>query len=419
MKILFINISDIRGGSAIVAYRLAQSLNKKHHTENLFLVRSKYSNDPNVIQTRKNKLEEKIEWGTNIIFNVIGLQYKYLPFSPKRILKVAKEFKPDIINLHNTIGGYFNINDLIPLSKIAPIVWTLHDMWAFTGNAAHTFENQHWKNLKFGPGEFKIYPWIGLSTGNWLLREKKKIYNKSRIRIIVPSSWMKEQAEKSLVFYEKKIDLIYHGIDLNKFKKLDKKIARKNIGIPVEAKVIMFSAERIGRNIFKGGNEFIDILININKRLKEKIYLLIIGKGVIKEINSLRNFFIINTGYIEDEGNLPKYYSAADVFIYPTKADSFGLVLLESIACGTPCVTFGIGGCTDIIKNDITGFTIKPFNIDEFTNKVLILLKNKTLHDKLSENSVRYSTKYFSINDMVEKYYEIFKQEAGLESILT
>ena len=90
MKILFINISDIRGGSAIVAYRLAKTLEAKYGTKNLLLVRSKFSSDPEVIQTRQNKFEEKIEWFVNVICNVLGLQYKFLPFSPKRILNMAR-----------------------------------------------------------------------------------------------------------------------------------------------------------------------------------------------------------------------------------------------------------------------------------------------------------------------------------------
>ena len=118
MKILFINISDIKGGSAIVAYRLGKTLESQFNTNNLFLVRTKYSNDKNVIQTRKNYFEEKFEWACNIFFNIIGLQYKFLPFSPKRIIETANEFKPDVISLHNPIGGYFRIDDLIQLTKI-------------------------------------------------------------------------------------------------------------------------------------------------------------------------------------------------------------------------------------------------------------------------------------------------------------
>lgn len=407
MKILFINISDIKGGSAIVAYRLGKTLESQFNTNNLFLVRSKYSNNKNVIQTRKNYFEEKIEWACNIFFNIIGLQYKFLPFSPKRIIKTANEFKPDVISLHNPIGGYFRIDDLIQLTKIAPVVWTLHDMWAFTGNASHTFGNQNWKELKVGPKEWKIYPWIFLRTGKWLLKEKKKIYQKSNFCVVVPSRWMLEQAKQSPVFSDKNITLIHHGLNLDQFHRCEKNIARKELGINANSKVIMFSAEKLKGNIFKAGNDLIDILSNLNDKLSERIKLIVVG-GDIQQINKFANIQIIYTGYLKDEKKIIQCYSASDVFIYPTKADSFGLVLLESIACGTPCVTFNIGGCRDIILDGVSGYTVEPFNIEEFVNKVLKLLNDDNHRHNLSKLSRKFAEENFSIQNMASKYCQVF-----------
>ena len=110
MKILFINISDTKGGAAIAMYRLGKALEQKYNTENLFLVRSKFSDDENVIQTRKNSVVSRVEWAVNFILNVFGLQYKWLPFSPRKILKEAKKFKPDVIL---TAGGFVSV----------PLVW--------------------------------------------------------------------------------------------------------------------------------------------------------------------------------------------------------------------------------------------------------------------------------------------------------
>ena len=153
MKILFINISDTRGGAAKAAFRVGQYLKSEYKTKNLFLVRNKYSNDENVIQTRKNKIQAFVERWVNIFFNLVGLQYFYLPFSPKFIINKTKEFKPDIISLNNTIGGYFKTSDLKKISDIAPVVWTFHDMWPFTANAAQTFGDESWKQLKAGKKE--------------------------------------------------------------------------------------------------------------------------------------------------------------------------------------------------------------------------------------------------------------------------
>jgi hypothetical protein len=114
MKILFINMSDLTGGAAIAATRLGIGLEREFKTENFFLVRNKISDYPNVFPTRKNSLEGFIERWVNIGFNIFGMQYQYLPFSPKEILKKAKEIKPDIISLHNTLGGYFTTSLISP-----------------------------------------------------------------------------------------------------------------------------------------------------------------------------------------------------------------------------------------------------------------------------------------------------------------
>ena len=110
------------------------------------------------------------------ISNLIGAQYLFFPFSRRRILKLVKEIKPDVISLHNTHPGYFQVSLLAEISALCPIVWTLHDMWSFTGNAAHTFGDESWRTLDSSPSLKKIYPSIGLDTGKTLLRKKARIY---------------------------------------------------------------------------------------------------------------------------------------------------------------------------------------------------------------------------------------------------
>ncbi|OGU56395.1 MAG: hypothetical protein A2V66_06140 [Ignavibacteria bacterium RBG_13_36_8] len=408
MKILFINISDKAGGSAKAAYRLGQALEKYHHAKNLFLVRTKISTDKNVIQTRSNKITGTIERGTNILLNFAGMQYQWLPFSPKTILRKASEFKPDIISLHNTIGGYFVTKDLIKLSQIAPIVWTLHDMWAFTGNAAHTFGDESWKEMKTGHGENKIFPWIGINTGRWLLKQKKDIYNHSDITIVTPSKWLYKLAAQSPVFEGKKIHQIYHGIDLRKFKRLPKDKVRNELGIPLKAKVLMFGADKLEKNYWKGGKELFDILGFINSRANEKLFLLALGRGHPKELEQFNNFTTIFPGFIESEELLIKYYSAADLFLYPTRADNLPFGLIEPIACGLPCITFKIGGCPEIIKNNKNGFIIPPFNCEIFARKVLQTLNDKPGLRELSRNARKYAEEIFSHSAFGKNYCDFF-----------
>jgi glycosyltransferase involved in cell wall biosynthesis len=409
MKILFINAQDTKGGASIAPYRLSKALEKYYNTENYFIVGKKHSNDSNIFCTRKNDIRFFIELLTDKILNKLGLQYQYFPFSTRFIMKKAREINPDIISLHNTHEGYFKTAILKSLSKIAPIVWTLHDMWSFSANAVHTFGDESWKQLKSGKGEKKIYPHIGINTGKWLLRQKRRIYKKSDIRLITPSRWLYQLAGQSPVFANKQVFSIPHGIDLEVFNSKEKKCCRSLLDLHQDAKVVMFSsAGDLDICPWKGGKLLVDILKVINSKISHKIDLLIVGKGELKELLALKNLNVHKIGYVTSEKFMTILLSAADLFIYPTRADSFGLVLAESIACGTPAVTFDVGGCSDIIKDNISGVLIKPFDVETFTDKSLELLNNKEKLAALSASSREFAAAHFDLADIAKQHFELF-----------
>ena len=418
MKILFINTVDIEGGAAIAAYRLNKELERSYGTENILIVGKKVSNDANVFDTRRNKgevageIKTFIEYLLNKLFNKLGLQYRCFPFSSRYIIKKAREFKPDIISLHNIHGGYFKTPLLKRLSKIAPIVWTLHDMWAITANAAHTFGDESWKRLRSGKGEKNIYPFLGINTGNWLIKQKKKIYQKSDLYIVTPSQWLYQLAKEAPVLAGKqdRVFLIPHGIDLELYKKRDKESCRRALGIAADANVFMFSsADDIAKSSWKGGKLLLDILAAINAKAKETIDILVLGRGRMETLAHLKNLKVHHLGYINSEQFLPVLFSAADLYIYPTRADSLGLALVEAIACETPCITFRVGGCVDVIRDDINGHVVEPFDVESFADKTLELLGNPEKLKKMSANGRQWAETNFALADMAKKYHELFE----------
>ena len=410
MKILFINISDIHGGSAKAAYRLGRYLEEHYQTENLFLVRTKKTNDKNVFQTRKSGFQAFTERWINIFMNIMGLQYQWLPFSPKFILKKAKEFKPDVISLHNTIGGYFRTKDLIELSQIAPILWTLHDMWAFTRNGAHTFGNESWKELKTFAGENIIYPWIKLNSGVFLLKQKKRIVEHSKISVITPSKWLEGLVKQSPVFENKQIYQIYNGVDETIFRPYSEE---ENYSLPDldrNIKKIMFAGEVVKGSKWKGGDDLISILQKLDNELKENVYFILLGKksGFENDLE-LKNIRIIETGYVVDEVKMAKIYSKCDLLIYPTKADNLPTVLIEATLCGTPCLSFDVGGVKEIISDNNNGFVFKPDEQQKLINKTLELLVNESTLKDLSEKTRQHTMKLFTLSRMGDSYFKRFE----------
>jgi glycosyltransferase involved in cell wall biosynthesis len=417
MKILFINAQDNRGGAAVAPYRLSKGLESLFHTENYFIVGKKHSADSNVFCTRQKDYQAAVEFLTDKVFNKLGLQYQYFPFSTGAILNKAREFKPDIISLHNTHEGYFKTSLLKKLSRLAPIVWTLHDMWSFTANAVNTFGDESWKQMKSGKGEKKIYPHIGLNTGRWLLKQKLRIYRKSDIHLVTPSRWMTEMARRAPVFENKPIHYITHGVDLDFFAPRDKVACRKVLGIAPGARVLIFvSAGDLEICPWKGGPLLIDILKTINNRSTSPIDVILLGKGRLQQLENLKNITLHRMGYVSSEAFLPILLSAADLFIYPTRADSLGLVLVEAIACGVPAVSFDIGGCGDVITDGRSGYLIPPFDVDAFVDKSLELLDDEGKLKKLSAAARRVSEERFSLNVMARKHYELFQSLVAVRS---
>ncbi len=417
MKILFINLKDIEGGAALAAYRLSKGLESYFHTENYFIVKEKRSSDTNIYATIDKQSEtlrevmKFIEFLVDRLFNKFGYQYYYFPFSSRFILKKARELQPDIISLHIIHGGYFKTSLIKKLSRIAPVVWTLHDMWPITGNAAHTFGDESWKQLKTNKAETKIYPHIGINRGRKLLKRKQRIYRAANLHVVTPSHWLASLVKQSPVLANKPLLRIAHGIDLEVFKPRDKASCRKALGIPENAKVLMFSSsDHLTASPWKGGKLLVEILSAVNSRVEDTIQALVLGKGGLTGVEHLDRIKIRPMRYIDNEELISILLTAADLFIYPTKADSLGLVLVESIASGTPCITFAVGGCTDVIENGIGGFQIEPFDTEAFAAKTVELLNDREKREKLSAAARKFAQDHFDLKDMAAAYYRLFRQ---------
>jgi glycosyltransferase involved in cell wall biosynthesis len=410
MKVLFINYLDIAGGAAIAAWRLAGSLEKYCGTENHFLVATKKS-DANHVHavTPVKKVPRLIDAYIVKYSNSMGLQYVWIPFASRNILESAKRIRPDVISLHNLHGGYFALPLLKKLSALAPIVWTLHDMWSFSRNAAYTFGNDAWKVLKSFDLEKTIHPSIGLDTGNLLLRIKKKIYAQSNLSIVAPSKWLYDLTMVAPVFKDKKKSMIPYVIDTKVFRPDSKSTARTRLQLPVDGKWIMFDSNWIHHDPRKGGGNLLRILMRLNEKTKERIRCLVLGSNVTDELSRLKNLDFHVKGHVSNERQMAVFYNAADLVIFPSQADNLPNVLIEATACGTPCVAFDVGGVGDIIVDGVTGYRVPPFDNDMFTDKILNILDNQTALFELSQSSAEFAAHRFDSKKIGETYFLLFQ----------
>jgi glycosyltransferase involved in cell wall biosynthesis len=408
MRVLFINQYDSRGGAAVVARRLKRVLSAEGDITCRSLVAYKSGDDDTVFRIR-SKPAEMTERVIDRVFNKAGYQYQFFPFSSSSILRAIKEYRPDIISLHNSHGGYFQTTLLKKISALAPVVWTLHDMWSFTGNSAHTFGDESWKQLRNPEHLTSVYPSIGINRGDFLLRQKRKIYSQSNLTVITPSEWLRNLAVQSPLFNGKNVITINNGVDLSVFSRADRDAVRTKLNIPAESRVVMFSAESVKGNPWKGGDDLAEAVKLISEQSSRNIHLIITGGNAEDWLKDFSNLIVHRTGYVVDEHQMAGYLSASDVFLYPTRADNLPNVLIESIACGTPCVTFDVGGCREIVQHNTNGIVVKAGDVREMTKELLSLLDDGERLTRYSTEARRIAEEHFSIGLMGKRYIEVFK----------
>lgn len=402
MNILQINQSDISGGAAIAAYRLHQGLLATGVNSHLFVGDAKTKSDRVTEIPRQLKLENQL----SRINRRLSLNYINL-ISTFKLPQHSLYRKADLLHFHNLHTGYFNYLAIPNLTQHKPTLWTLHDMWSFTGHCAYSYECDRWK---IGCGKCPYpeeYPDIKQDSTRWEWKLKNWVYQHSKLAIVTPSQWLKSQVEESIL----NCFPTYHipnGIDLNIYQPLDRQTCRVLLGLNPNKFILLFGVENLTYRR-KGGDLLVKALSQLPVSLKQEIILLSFGKGG-EEVAKISGIESVNLGYVGSDRLKVIAYSTADLFILPTRADNFPLTLQESFACGTPAISFNVGGVGELVRPQITGYLAEPENVDDLRQGIIELLEDKTLRSHLSKNCREIAQKEYSLSLQVERYTQLYQQ---------
>lgn len=306
----------------------------------------------------------------------------------KKLVKRLNEEKPDVIHLHNIHGYYMHIPTLFKYLKNyeGKIIWTFHDCWPFTGHCAYfTLVNcNKWeKHCKNCPNKINYPISYGFDNSYKNYIEKKELFTGLKnLTIITPSEWLNKLVKKSFL-KEYEIITINNGIDLTLFKEVKDNEIKIKYNIP--NKKILLGVASIWEKR-KGLDDFIEL----SKQLDDEYVIVLVGltKKQIKELKKHKN--IIGIERTDNQEELVKIYSIANVFINPTYEDNYPTVNLEAIACNTRVITYDTGGCkeqisksTGIISNKKNLLNdIKKMESFDFDNREIIDNFNKELKYK-------------------------------------
>lgn len=411
MKVLLISTYDINGGAARSAYRLHEGL-RNIHVNSHMLVQEKFSQDNSIIAP-KLKLSQGIA-RAKYTFEALPLKFYSkldkssfsIQWLPDKVISQVTKIQPNIINLHWIFGSFLQIETISKLRY--PLVWTLHDMCAFTGGCHYSCECQGYiKSCGTCPilGSSK-----NLDLSRWIWKRKAKAWENLNLTIVSPSSWLAKCASSSSLFKNLRIEKIPYGINTNKFKKINSNIARDILHLPQDKKLILFGSLKATSDKRKGFHLLQSAFQELSKTgLNYNCELVIFGSSE-SENSPKFGFKTHYLGSFNDDLSLALVYSAADVFVLPSLEDNLPNTVLEAIASGIPCVAFNIGGMPDMIEHQKNGYLAQPYEIEDLATGIAWVLESKERHQKLSYNAREKAEHEFALEIQAQRYISLYDE---------
>lgn len=334
----------------------------------------------------------------HIIFaKLSGLHGCYSHFSTYKLIQRIKQVKPDVIHLHNLHGWYLNWKMLFDYLKRAgiPVVWTLHDCWAFTGHCPHftAIGCEKWKTGCYACRLYKSYPGCFFDDSHFQYNYKKQCFTgMPNLTIVTPSQWLADLVKQSYLKDYNTV-VINNGIDLTKFYPRTSNFRAKH-GLKDQIILLGVAFDWTPK---KGLNEF--------KRLAEdlpKEYVIVLV-GVSESVAKSLPDRIISIACTQSQEELAEIYSVADIFVNPTLEDNFPTVNLEALACGTPVITYYTGGSSESLTEE-TGKVVPYKKYEALKNAVIEMRNAKAL---MSESCIERAQLY-DRKDAYNKYIELY-----------
>lgn len=389
MKILLLNTSERSGGAAVAANRLMVALQKAGHTVHM-LVRDKQSLQNEVV-TMNNSVFDRILnrfrflWERLVIFLCNKLSRKNLfqvslantgiDISGHPLVKEA-----DIIHLHWINQGFLSLKDIKALIDTGkPIVWTMHDLWPATGICHYPGKCERYQIECYSCPKLVNKPLWNLA-GN--VFNSKKGIGLSAVTFVGCSEWITRRTQLSGLLRKSDFLSIPNPIDTEVFYPVSKVEARQSLGLPIDKQLLLFAAAKLSDNR-KGATYFIEACRLLSEVYAGRIEILLMGSGSEELLDALP-FPVNKLGYISDETKMRNVYASADIFVIPSLEDNLPNTIMESMACGTPCVGFETGGIPEMIDHKKNGYIAHYKDAKDLSKGIQWVLSNGGENNELS-----------------------------------
>jgi glycosyltransferase involved in cell wall biosynthesis len=414
-KLRIAHLSPMRGGVANAALRLHQGLLKAGAPSELYM-----SSVPAGAQAEahlypfppSNRLLHYADAASKLVNTYFGLT---------GLTNVSSRFwsfpQTDVIHLHGAADRWFNLAVLKNLGHHRPIIWTMHDQHLGTGGCGYPEEWEQCDHWRSGCGDCPFARhegwWLDL-TRQTFSRKKAILESLPTMAVVSPSQWMLDFTASSAITRNQILRRIPHGIDTGQFSPYPMAEARRELGLPPDAKLLLSVATKLGQPR-KGMQYYPSLLKNLRELNPDKnLGVVLVGAqlpaSMLDELNSYVPTY--HLGHIDGSAQLAKVYSAADCFVILSRIESFGLVVLESLSCGTPAAGFRVGGIPDMIQPGETGVLAELGDTHGLAAGISQLLNDSAALERMRILARKKAVEEFSLEMQAERHIALYQELA-------
>jgi glycosyltransferase involved in cell wall biosynthesis len=325
---------------------------------------------------------------------------------PDRLPLRVRSLAPDLVHLHWVADGFMRLESLRGLGR--PLVWTLHDSWAFTGGC-HV------------PGECTRHratcgrcPALGseddgdLSHRVWV--RKRRAWEGLPITVVAPSRWLSGCARSSALLGAARHEVIPNGLDLERFRPADRAASRARWRMPADRKLVLFGGVHSATDPNKGLGLMVEALHRLAAHgLTAGVDWVVFGTAPGEPLPDVPCPVRV-VGHVADEAALAALYAAADVFVAPSIQENLPNTVMEALACGTPCVAFDAGGLSDLIEHQRNGWLARAHQAEDLARGIAWVLEDEPRRSALAARGRRKAEEEFELTRVARRYADLYRE---------
>jgi glycosyltransferase involved in cell wall biosynthesis len=408
MRIVQLSTYDLYGGAGIAAVRLHRAL-RATGEDSRMLVRQRRSTDVAIAQPGGAWMHGWLRGQRRLdrmplAFASPAARGFSLGWVPEAVARATRALSPDVVHVHWTADGFMRFESLGALR--APVVWTLHDMWAFTGGCHYAGECTGYA-VKCGRcpllGARREHDW---SRSGW--ERRRRVLAWMRAVFVAPSQWMATRVRASALLADADVRVIANGLDTAIFAPQDRLAVRAALGLPTDAFLLLTGAADWSGNPRKG---FAPLRAALRALREQGAHLeVIVFGGAAGVATELEGFRMHPLGVLAGDAALVRAYAAADVFVLPSLEDNLPNTAIEALAVGVPVVAFEVGGIPDIVEHERNGLLVPSGRPDELARAIARMIAETEFRAECARCAREKALEAFSVEKMAAQHQVLYRE---------